>query len=274
MISIRNVKDIATAYWRLQKWVSSVRVERKLAAESSLRALKDFLSENEIEVIDLTGELYDPGLSVEIIHSENKGASNGDKLTIIEMIRPIILHKGSVIEFGQVVIAKDPGKLVAEEPALALAREDIVDPGRESQELPIGEKLRINSVVSMMISALTCVLVIVLFFIQTVSFNRKLIDVQNQQTALSTEFNRYRDDMDSMLGETLSGINDFDTELVGWRTYIVKPGDTLSSICVEFDIDLNSWAKVITNINDTADTNRIHTGRALLIPVTGKDKQK
>ena len=59
-----NIKEVAIAYWRLQKWIASVDVDRKIAAESSLRTLKDFLKENDVEVIDLTGKQYDPGLSV------------------------------------------------------------------------------------------------------------------------------------------------------------------------------------------------------------------
>jgi hypothetical protein len=101
-----NIKEVAIAYWRLQKWIASVDVDRKIAAESSLRTLKDFLKENDVEVIDLTGKQYDPGLSVEVLFFEDEDADSENIPTIVEMTQPIIIQNSSVIEFGQVVIAK------------------------------------------------------------------------------------------------------------------------------------------------------------------------
>ena len=41
-LNMSNIKEVAIAYWRLQKWIASVDVDRKIAAESSLRTLKIF----------------------------------------------------------------------------------------------------------------------------------------------------------------------------------------------------------------------------------------
>lgn len=67
------------------------------------REIKKFLNNNNIDIIDLSGKEYDPGMSVEVIYykeSKNKG------IKIIEkMITPLILYKNNVIKEGQVIIS-------------------------------------------------------------------------------------------------------------------------------------------------------------------------
>lgn len=75
---MNNIIDLAIAYWRLEKWVAAAPVERKMAAESSLRIFQEFLDENKLKVIDLTGQPYDQGLSVEIMYYEDED-SDDDK---------------------------------------------------------------------------------------------------------------------------------------------------------------------------------------------------
>ncbi len=44
-----NIKDLATAVWRLEKWIDNVNVERKMAAISSLRNIKKYYLHKEME---------------------------------------------------------------------------------------------------------------------------------------------------------------------------------------------------------------------------------
>lgn len=98
-----DICDIAVAAWRLEKWLDNLQIESKIAAKSSLRLMKGFLKENEIELIDLTGEPFDPGYSVDVISNESSGRED-DGLIITEMIKPIIKQKGIVVRNGQVVL--------------------------------------------------------------------------------------------------------------------------------------------------------------------------
>ena len=100
-----DIKDIAVAAWRLEKWLETVNVERKMAAKSSLRSIKRYLSDNNIEVMDLTGTRFDVGLAVSVVNNESE-ETDESKLIISEMVRPIIKQDGAVIEHGQVILGE------------------------------------------------------------------------------------------------------------------------------------------------------------------------
>lgn len=101
-----DITEIAVAAWRLEKWLDNVNVERKMAAKSALRSIKRYLQENEIEVIDLTGAGFDVGLAVSVVNNESS-ETDEDKLIIREMVKPIVKEKGSVIQYGQVILGDE-----------------------------------------------------------------------------------------------------------------------------------------------------------------------
>lgn len=104
-----DITEIAVAAWRLEKWLDNVNVERKMAAKSALRAIKKYLSENNIEVIDLTGSKFDVGLAVSVVNNESD-ETDEDKLIISEMVKPIIKENGAVIQYGQVILGDEVKK--------------------------------------------------------------------------------------------------------------------------------------------------------------------
>jgi LysM repeat protein len=104
-----DITEIAVASWRLEKWLDNVNVERKMAAKSALRAIKKYLSENSIEVIDLTGSKFDVGLAVSVVNNESD-ETDEDKLIISEMVKPIIKENGAVIQYGQVILGDEVKK--------------------------------------------------------------------------------------------------------------------------------------------------------------------
>ena len=104
-----DITEIAVASWRLEKWLDNVNVERKMAAKSALRAIKKYLSENNIEIIDLTGAKFDVGLAITVVNNESE-ETDEDKLVISEMVKPIIKENGSVIQYGQVILGDEVKK--------------------------------------------------------------------------------------------------------------------------------------------------------------------
>lgn len=104
-----DITEIAVASWRLEKWLDNVNVERKMAAKSALRAIKKYLSENNIEIIDLTGTRFDVGLAITVVNNESD-ETDEDKLVISEMVKPIIKQNGSVIQYGQVILGNEVKK--------------------------------------------------------------------------------------------------------------------------------------------------------------------
>lgn len=105
MLSAKDLSELAVATWRLEKWISAVEVERKMAAKSSLRAIKGFLEKCSVEYHDITGSQFDYGLAVSVINNESD-EQDEEKLIISEMVKPIILFQGTVIQHGQVILGK------------------------------------------------------------------------------------------------------------------------------------------------------------------------
>jgi LysM repeat protein len=125
-----DITEIAVAAWRLEKWLDNVNVERKMAAKSALRAIKKYLSENSIEVIDLTGSKFDVGLAVSVVNNESD-ETDEDKLIISEMVKPIIKENGAVIQYGQVILGdavKKPkdNNVIETPPAVATEAEKLI----------------------------------------------------------------------------------------------------------------------------------------------------
>ena len=254
-----NIKEVAIAYWRLQKWIASVDVDRKIAAESSLRTLKDFLKENDVEVRDLTGKQYDPGLSVEVLFFEDEDADSENIPTIVEMTQPIIIQNSSVIEFGQVVIAKNP-ETTTSISNIESATEVIVN--NDSIDIPKTNVIskREFKVLPLLLSIITITVCLTLF-VSLIIQNKSIDNIDNKvssiiktQTKIDTEFNQYKEEMNKRIDDqtqknTLPTSKDTDnennkTDSVNWKVYIVKSGDTLSSVCSEYNIDY-IMAKII-----------------------------
>lgn len=63
----------------------------------------------------------------------------------------------------------------------------------------------------------------------------------------------------------LSGQADKEVRFV---SYIVKPGDTLSSICAEHELDYLANMRIVMAMNGIENPNMIYVGQSLLLPVT------
>ena len=111
-----DIKELAIAAWRLEKWIDSINVEKKMAGKSALRSIKKYLEEAEITTEDWTGQKYVTGLAVTVINNEDEEGDEED-LIIVEMVRPVIIEKGSVIEFGRVIIGSTPRSATEEKAA-------------------------------------------------------------------------------------------------------------------------------------------------------------
>jgi hypothetical protein len=124
---VTQIKDVAVAAWRLEKWLAVAVVEKKMPARSAIRTIKSFLLENGVEVQDLTGTKFDSGLNVDVINNEAPDASDED-LVITEMIKPIVLQNGAVVSRGSVIISALPRE---EETAESEKNENAVAPEKK-----------------------------------------------------------------------------------------------------------------------------------------------
>ena len=66
--------------------------------------MKRYLDSNHIEIKDLTGQSFDYGMNIEVIHNDMPKDADDQKAIISETLKPMILQNGVVVCRGQVVI--------------------------------------------------------------------------------------------------------------------------------------------------------------------------
>ena len=100
----KDLSELALNYWRLFNWVSRSNADKKTIAHSALKRIKSYLEKNQIELMDLTGQKYDDGYAADVLGVEAETDASEEDLIVCEMVKPIILFKGSVIKYGQVIL--------------------------------------------------------------------------------------------------------------------------------------------------------------------------
>ncbi len=103
-ISLEQACRMALACWRLQQALPSLPEGQSVAVRYAVRSLAETLSSMGLEIIDLCGRAYDPGLApdvVDVVHDE--GAEHASAL-VAETVAPTIEFRGLVVRAGQVVV--------------------------------------------------------------------------------------------------------------------------------------------------------------------------
>lgn len=98
-----DIKELAVASWRLEKWLDNLNSERKMAAKSALRSIKKYIAAMGVEVKDPLGSKFDPGLAVEVVNNEDIEA-NEENLIIIETLTPYIYQNAELVQHARVII--------------------------------------------------------------------------------------------------------------------------------------------------------------------------
>lgn len=101
-----DIRELATATWRLEKWLDNLNAERKMAAKSALRNIKKYISGCNVEVKDPLGSKFDPGLAVEIVNNESPETPE-EELIIIETLAPYVYQDGELIQYARVIIGTE-----------------------------------------------------------------------------------------------------------------------------------------------------------------------
>ena len=134
-----DIKELAVAAWRLEKWLDNLHADRKMAAKSALRSIKKYISASGVELVDPVGSKFDPGLAVEVISNEAEGIPE-DQLIISETISPYIYENGELIQHARVIIGTgvkeakgNYGIVAAENKAPAVESSAIADDAAESE---------------------------------------------------------------------------------------------------------------------------------------------
>lgn len=117
-----DIRELAVAAWRLEKWLDNLNAERKMAAKSALRSIKKFITESGVEIKDPIGAKFDPGLAVEVVNNEAEDTSE-EELIIIETLSPYIYLNGELVQHARVIIgaavkdSRENNAIIDEEPS-------------------------------------------------------------------------------------------------------------------------------------------------------------
>ena len=102
-VTLSSLAELAVEWWRLERWAGAAE-ESSPQARHAARRLGRFLDEHGLEVLDVTGRAYEPGLAVEVLDSYRDATLPPGAQLIAETVSPIVLWRGSVVRHGQVVI--------------------------------------------------------------------------------------------------------------------------------------------------------------------------
>lgn len=137
-----DIKELAVAAWRLERWLENLNSDRKMAAKSALRSIKKYIVASGVEVQDPVGSKFDPGLAVEVVNNEDESAAEDD-LIIIETLAPYVYQDGKLIQHARVIIGTTVKEAkinneVKKEPTPDATSKQAADRGDES-EITIGK---------------------------------------------------------------------------------------------------------------------------------------
>lgn len=143
-MDIADIKEIATATWRLEKWLDNLNAERKMAAKSALRNIKKYIAACNVEIKDPLGSKFDPGLAVEVVNNENPDIPE-EELIIIETLAPYIYQNGELVQYAKVIIGSEikaakPNNEIKEEAPDNPVKEEQPE-GQNTNELSIKDKI-------------------------------------------------------------------------------------------------------------------------------------
>ena len=107
------VSSLAIEIWRLEKRVQKEKEDmakgEPLGFSSivdQMQRIWDVFKKEEIEIHEHSGENYNDGLSLKVLHVEEMDGIPIGKMQIIETIKPSVYLKGKVIFPGEVIVGK------------------------------------------------------------------------------------------------------------------------------------------------------------------------
>jgi len=105
-VSLSTLAELAVEWWRLERWAGGSE-ESSPQARHAARRLGRFLSEHGLEVLDVTGRAYEPGLAVEVLDAFEDASLPRGSQVVDETVAPVVLYRGAVVRHGQVVIRRN-----------------------------------------------------------------------------------------------------------------------------------------------------------------------
>ena len=111
-LSDQNLIELAKETFKLERGYSLsedvLTPEESSVIKTRLRKARKILKKNNIDTMNLEGQRYDGGLSVDVVSRTTPEGTSGE--IVSDMIEPIVLKDGAVIEFGKVGVGTEVRK--------------------------------------------------------------------------------------------------------------------------------------------------------------------
>ena len=102
----QDLVDLAIELWRLEIKLSKVKdklsEDENKALNNSLDRIKRFINKNGIEVTDYTGQNYNDGMNIDILHIEKDPSLKQD--IIFQTHEPAVAHNGKLYRKAKVIV--------------------------------------------------------------------------------------------------------------------------------------------------------------------------
>ena len=105
-VTLSSLAELAVEWWRLERWAGGAE-DSSPHARHVARRLGRFLSEHGLEVLDVTGRAYEPGMAVEVLDAFDDARLPAGSQVIDETVSPVVLFRGAVVRHGQVVVRRN-----------------------------------------------------------------------------------------------------------------------------------------------------------------------
>ena len=105
-VTLSSLAELAVEWWRLERWAAAAE-ESSPQARHAARRLGRFLGEHGLEVLDVTGRPYEPGLAVEVLDAFEDASLPAGAQVVDETVAPVVLFRGAVVRHGQVIVRKN-----------------------------------------------------------------------------------------------------------------------------------------------------------------------
>ena len=101
---ISDLIGVTIEVWRLGQLANCHEQNSQIGLKRISRKLNENLKSLGVEIVDFTGQMYDPGISVHVSEILGSKHLDTDLITIHETISPTILHKRKLIHTGSVIL--------------------------------------------------------------------------------------------------------------------------------------------------------------------------
>src|SRR3954464_13486726 len=101
-----DVRALGTECWRIERLAQDADGATGAGLRYASRRLNEILRGTGVEVVDLRGQAYDPGMVQEVVEIRDDLDLSPGRALVDETVSPTLILRGTVISAGQIVVRR------------------------------------------------------------------------------------------------------------------------------------------------------------------------